>query len=103
MIPHDSIVTIGNKKDKKFLETKTADFDFKKFGKKEITELLLRMKKNMRSARGIGLSANQIGLNFKLFIAEVPNSQGEMKFYAIFNPRIEKYAGEKLVLEEGCL
>ena len=26
-----------------------------------------------------------------------------MKFYAVFNPRIEKSGGEKLFLEEGCL
>lgn len=97
------IITIQNKKDEKFLKTKTVDFDFKKFKKKEITELIGKMRKIMRAAKGIGLSANQIGLTLKVFVAEVPNAQGEMKFYAIFNPRIEKSGGEKPLLEEGCL
>ncbi|MEK7507656.1 MAG: peptide deformylase [Patescibacteria group bacterium] len=100
---NSAIVTVQNKKDEKFLKTKTADFDFKKFKKKEINDLLITMKKTMRAAKGIGLSANQIGLNLKLFVAEVPNAQGEMKFYAVFNPRIEKSSREKLFLEEGCL
>ena len=98
-----SIVTIGNKKEEKFLRNKTENFDFKKFTKKEIAGLILRMKKMMRAAKGVGLSANQAGLNLKCFIAEVPSAQGEMKFYAVFNPRIEKAGGEKLLLEEGCL
>jgi peptide deformylase len=97
------IVTIENKKNEKFLRRKTEAFDFKKFSKKEIHELILRMRKNMRAAHGIGLSANQLGLNLKLFVAEVPDSKGGMKFYAIFNPRIEKSDAEKIVLEEGCL
>ena len=97
------ILAIQSKKDEKFLKTKTVDFDFKKFKKKEITELLGKMRKMMRAAKGIGLSANQIGLAFKIFVAEVPNAQGEMKSYAIFNPSIEKSGGEKLLLEEGCL
>jgi len=98
-----NIITIQNKKDEKFLKSKTADFDFEKFKKKEISDLLITMRKTMRAAKGVGLSANQIGLNIKLFVAEVPNAQGEMKFYAVFNPRIEKSGGEKLFLEEGCL
>ncbi len=97
------IITTQNKKDEKFLKTKTAEFDFKKFKKKEISDLLITMRKAMRAAKGIGLSANQIGLNLRIFVAEVPNAQGEMKFYAVFNPRLEKSAGEKLLLEEGCL
>ncbi len=100
---NDAIVTVGTKADEKFLRKKTAAFDFKKFSKKEIAELIAKMKRMMRAAKGIGLSANQIGLKLKCFVAEVPNQQGEMKFYAVFNPRIEKSAGEKLLLEEGCL
>ncbi len=100
---NDAIVTIQNKKDEKFLKTKTVDFDFNKFTKKEINDLLSKMRKTMRAAKGIGLSANQIGLALKVFVAEVPTAQGDMKFYAVFNPRIEKTAGEKLLLEEGCL
>src|SRR3989344_5558254 len=57
----------------------------------------------MRTAHGIGLSANQIGLNMRVFVAEVPDAQGGMKSYAIFNPKLEKFSGEKIPFEEGCL
>lgn len=99
----DKILTIDNKKDKKFLCQKTVDFDFKKFSRREINELVARMKQAMWRAQGIGLSANQIGLNLKVFVAEVPNPQGGNKFYAIFNPKIEKSGKGSAVFEEGCL
>ncbi len=99
----DKIVTIENKKDEKFLRRKAVDFDFEKFSKKEINELIRKMRVAMRKANGIGLAANQVGLDFRVFVAEVPASDNKMKFYAIFNPKIEKAAGEKISYEEGCL
>ncbi len=111
------IFTINNKKEEKFLRKKTADFDFNKLGKKEISELLGTMRGIMIEARGIGLSANQLGLNLKFFVAQIsdkPLKRDEnnkvimappelMKFYAIFNPEIIKFSEEKIVMEEGCL
>lgn len=99
---HD-ILTIDNKKEEKFLRKKTVDFDFKKFTKKDVSELIARMRRVMRAANGIGLSANQIGLDFRVFVAEVPDAQGGTKFYAVFNPKIEKMSEEKVSYEEGCL
>jgi len=99
----DQIITIENKKGAKLLRRKVADFDFKKFSKKEVGELILRMKRAMHTAGGIGLSANQIGLNIRTFVAEVPTSQNKTKFYAIFNPKIEKTSKETVKFEEGCL
>lgn len=99
----NKILTVANKKEEKFLRRKTEDFDFKKYSRKEIQELILKMKQAMRGAHGIGLSANQIGLDFKFFIAEVPNEKSGNKFYAIFNPKIEKLGSEKVLFEEGCL
>jgi peptide deformylase len=99
----NEILTIDAKKDEKFLRSKTVDFDFTKFTKKEIAELIARMRRIMRRANGIGLSANQIGLDFKMFVAEIPDAQGGTKFYAVFNPKIEKASKETVVYEEGCL
>lgn len=99
----NKIIIIENKRDEKFLRRKTEDFDFKKFGGKEIGELVARMRKAMRQASGVGLSANQIGLTYKMFVAEVPNQKGGNKFYAVFNPKIEKSGEETVGLEEGCL
>ena len=94
----EGVWTMDNKKEAKILRKKMADFDFAKFSKKEIQQLLAKMRETMKKANGIGLSANQIGLDFNLFVA-----QAEGKFYAIFNPKITKFSNEKSVLEEGCL
>jgi len=98
-----NIVTIKNKKDEKFLRQKTRLFDFKKYSKKEIRELIKNMRQAMKDANGIGLSANQIGLNIKVFVAQIPDSQGRQKFYAVFNPELTKLSSETIEMEEGCL
>ena len=99
----NEILIIGVAKEEKILRRKTAPFDFSKFTKKEIMALVARMRRIMRKANGIGLSANQIGLDLKMFVAEVPDGQGSTKFYAVFNPKIEKVGEETAVYEEGCL
>ena len=94
----------SDKKEEKFLRHKTVDFDFSKFTKREVSDLVFRMRRIMRAANGIGLSANQIGLSFNMFVAEVPDvDKGGTKFYALFNPKIEKKSDETAILEEGCL
>ena len=92
------IWTIKSKDQEKFLRKKTADFDFSKHSPKEIKDLIKKMRVAMKKANGIGLSANQIGLDLKFFIARVDN-----KFYSVFNPKITKFSEEKITLEEGCL
>jgi len=101
MVPE--IVTIAAKKDEKFLRKKTAPFDFKKFTRKEVNDLISRMRRVMHAANGIGLSANQIGLDVSVFVAETPDPQGGTKFYAVFNPKIEKIEKSTISFEEGCL
>ena len=93
-----SILTISNKKEERALRRKTAEFDFEKFSPKEVRELIKAMRKAMEAADGIGLAANQIGLDMKVFVARV-----EGKFYAIFNPEIIKSSKETDIAVEGCL
>ena len=97
------ILTIQSKSEEKFLRKKTRDFDFSNHSPKEIHELVVGMRKAMKLKHGIGLSANQIGLTYRVFVADVPQKDGENKFYTVFNPRIEKTGKEQTVLEEGCL
>lgn len=92
------IVTIAQKKDEKFLRTPTVNFDFTKYDKKHIRELIKTMRQSMQKAEGIGLSANQIGMNIKVFVAKVEN-----KFYAVFNPELTQLSKETINLDEGCL
>ncbi|TSC81598.1 MAG: peptide deformylase [Parcubacteria group bacterium Gr01-1014_20] len=108
------IFEISQKSEEKILRKKTEEFLFGKKGevtigkknlsKGEVAALIHEMKKTMRHANGIGLSANQVGLSYRLFVAEVGAEDGSKKFYAIFNPKIERSESkEKALLEEGCL
>lgn len=100
------ILTIQNKKEAKLLRKKTRPFDFAKSNKKNIKELIKEMRKTMKTALGIGLAANQVGLDTSFFVAQVPKAKdqdSDEKFYAIFNPKIVKVSEEKSLLEEGCL
>ncbi len=109
----NKILKIENKKDASFLRKRTIDFDFRKLSRREINELIAKMRKTMKQARGIGLAANQIGLDTRIFVAQIQKtdrrgnprslSASEQKFYAIFNPKIIKYSQQKTPLEEGCL
>lgn len=92
------ILSIEKKKDEEFLQRKAAEFDFKKSTPKEIRELIKKMREAMEKANGIGLAANQIGLDMRVFVAQV-----EGKFYAVFNPEITKISKETEAAIEGCL
>jgi peptide deformylase len=99
------IVTIHKKKDEKFLRQKTREVDFHNLKKLNLRALVKDMRSIMRRADGVGLSANQIGLEMKLFVAEIPADQGEgkSKFYAVVNPEIVKLGNNMAEMEEGCL
>ena len=93
-----AILTIDNKDDEKFLRKKMREFAFEKYGKKEIRAFLKTMREVMHGAHGIGLAANQIGIDAAVFVV-----QNEGKSYALFNPIITHHSAEKNVAEEGCL
>ena len=93
------ILSIDDPSENKFLRKKTTAFDFKKYGRKEIDLLVRKMREAMHRANGMGLAANQIGLDASVFVAKVEN-----KFYAIFNPSITKSSNEMIAENgEGCL
>ena len=60
-------------------------------------ELSIAMVTFMREQGGIGLAANQVGYNFKMFVTE-----GEPAF-AVFNPTITFESPNNVLLDEGCL
>lgn len=91
------------KEEDEILRKKLPPVILEKEDKKELRDLIKKMRVIMKSANGIGLSANQIGLEKRIFVAEVPDEQGRSKFYTVINPEIVKKSKEKLNLEEGCL
>jgi len=92
------IYTIGNKNEEQFLRCQAVDFDFSQHSRNDIRQLIKAMRQKMKEANGVGLSANQVGFNFRVFVARVDN-----KFYTVFNPKIVKKSAELVELEEGCL
>lgn len=51
-----------------------------------------------KSLGGLGLSANQVGLNAKVFTMGHQN-----KKWVMFNPQIVSHSEEVIMIEEGCL
>lgn len=92
------ILTVNNKKDEKILRQPTKKINFKTFPKKELGELIFRLRSTMEKAKGVGLAANQIGEDSSLFVVQFDN-----KFYAILSPEIDKTSRETTIMEEGCL
>lgn len=65
----------------------------------ELKVLLDSMYETMLSSRGIGLAANQVGLEYRMFV--MITSQSE-KLYLV-NPKILEYSKNPCDLKEGCL
>ena len=59
------------------------------------------MVQAMYNNDGIGLAANQIGYNARIFVMDVSNEKDNPQVF--INPVIEKQAKEKLTEGEGCL
>jgi len=97
------MVTIENEKDEKFLRTPTKKVDLKKENKKKLRKLIKNMRKKMIETDGVGLSANQVGLNKRMFVAQIPDENGKPKFYSVINPEITKRSKETKTMNEGCL
>jgi len=72
---------------------------------KEIKDLIDNMFDTMRNANGIGLAANQVGVDKSVFIVDISNLEEyeESKPLVFINPKIVKRSEEQTVFEEGCL
>lgn len=64
----------------------------------DLEDVVANMFATMYHHKGIGLSANQVGLPYRMFVMGTP----EMELVFI-NPRIRNTAGELELAEEGCL
>jgi len=88
------------------VQTAIAPFDdamLKDEGFKDRKELSDKMFEAMKKYGGIGLSANQVGLPFNMFVmGDHPNLEKGMKL-TCFNPMIISKSEEEVVMEEGCL
>jgi len=95
------------------LLTRPPDFDFEKVtvkmdgGRNNMqfgdanpspTQLADAMYKKMISVGGLGLSANQLGLPYRVFVMGNEGSR-----FNVFNPRVIGVSKEEIAMPEGCL
>ncbi|MET9661177.1 peptide deformylase [Streptomyces sp. NPDC006510] len=72
----------------------------------ELGRLIDDMFASQRTAEGVGLAANQIGVDLKVFVYDCPDDDGVRHVGAVCNPVLEELAPEDRVLDdsnEGCL
>lgn len=68
-----------------------------------IMMLIEQMADIMYRAPGVGLAANQVGINKSIVIFDETPTDGKRDFNVIINPKIIKREGEQLSELEGCL
>lgn len=90
------ILTIDKKEDLEFLRMKSREVE--KFDDR-LCILLDDMLETVKKANGAGLSAVQIGVLKRVFIAFDENEE----FIEFINPTIIEQSGSCPILEEGCL
>lgn len=74
------------------------DFDFEN-PETDPVELAKNLNETMIHYKGLGLSANQVGLPYKVFVVRVEDETP----CAFFNPRVVDISENKVSMQEGCL
>ena len=69
----------------------------------DIELVIEKMFDSMYEADGIGLAANQVGLNMNLFIIDVTHTDEAEDTFVFINSEILIYQKEKIFFKEGCL
>jgi peptide deformylase len=72
----------------------------------ELAALVDDMFASQRAAEGVGLAANQIGVDLKVFVYDCPDDENTRHVGAVCNPVLEEVPADKRRLDdsnEGCL
>ena len=65
------------------------------------SKLSYTLTENMFHYNGVGLSANQIGIEERAFVMMINDET--LETITCFNPKIIKYYNDEVIFEEGCL
>ena len=79
------------------MKTPPAPYDFEK-EKESAVNVAKVLISRMKELGGVGLSANQLGLNLRVFVMGDENN-----YLAVFNPEILETKGDPFSFREGCL
>ena len=80
-----------------------VDENLEQFGFKDRKDLSKVMYDNMAKYGGLGLSANQLGLPYRMFVMGGHPQIEDGKVRSVFNPLINDVSPESINLKEGCL
>ncbi|NGO80430.1 peptide deformylase [Streptomyces sp. YC504] len=72
----------------------------------ELAQLVDDMFASQHTAEGVGLAANQIGVDKKVFVYDCPDDQGARHTGVVVNPVLTELPADRRVLDdanEGCL
>lgn len=72
----------------------------------DLRTLVADMVATMRAADGVGLAANQVGVDLKVFVFDCPDEEGRRHQGVVCNPAVELPEGRDRRLDdgdEGCL
>ena len=79
------------------------DDTLKQFKLKDRNELAKIMYDTMTKYGGLGLSCNQVGLPYRMFVMGGHPSIEDGKVRYVFNPLVNDVSEETIVFKEGCL
>jgi peptide deformylase len=79
------------------------DDTLEQFGFADRKELSKVMYDNMVKYGGLGLSANQVGLPYRMFVMGGHPQVEDGKVRSVFNPMVNDVSPESINLKEGCL
>jgi len=80
-----------------------VDESLEQFGFKDRKDLSKVMYDNMTKYGGLGLSANQLGLPYRMFVMGGHPQIEDGKVRSVFNPMVNDVSPESINLKEGCL
>ena len=83
-----------------FLTRVMQPFDFIKM---DATQVSGEMCQVMMAKNGIGLSANQVGMDAQIFVMRPVEHSEVTKPFAVINPEIIEVGSEMVSSKEGCL
>ena len=87
------------------LHRRNADVPQEMLGGRELEQLIADMFVTMYAAEGVGLAANQVGVDLRLFVYDCPDDEGVRHVGHVINPVLdERDLDDPVVVDsEGCL
>ena len=69
----------------------------------KLDAIIADMFDSMYEAEGIGLAANQVGIDLNLFIIDITHTEESDHTYTFINSSIIETSGDEKLFQEGCL